>query len=159
MIVISDTTPLSSLIQLDRLFLLKNLFSRILIPVEVAEELFQNLHLKSIIISNESWIEICTVKNISQQSELIKLLDKGESAAISLALERHANIVLIDERKGKQIAERYGLETTGTLGILIKAKQIGLLEKIRPDIFRLKNELNFWISDSLINDILRLVNE
>lgn len=66
---------------------------------------------------------------------------------------------MIDERKGKYIAQQYGLETTGTIGILIKAKQTGLLKEIKPDILKLRNELNFWISENLISDIFQLVDE
>jgi len=140
-------------------FLFKILFKKILIPAEVATELYKNSYLKSVISKNEEWIEICLVKNNFLQSKLMEILDEGESAAISLAIERNANLILIDELKGKQIAQQYKLETTGTLGILIKAKQIGLLKAIKPDVLKLKNELNFWISESLIKDILQLASE
>ena len=73
----------------------------------------------------------------------MEILDKGESAAIALALEKNMNFILIDERKGKHIAQRYGIESTGTLGILIKAKQSGLLKEIKPDLLKLKNDFNF----------------
>ena len=108
---------------------------------------------------NSDWIEISAVANTFVQNKLLDILDKGESAAIALALERNANLILIDERKGRQVAHQFGLATTGTIGILIKAKQTGLLQAIKPEIFKLKNEANFWISQKLIDDILKLVGE
>lgn len=76
MMVVSDTTPLSSLIQLDRLFLLKILFNKILIPKEVAEELYKNSFLKSVVNQNISWIEICSFKDNTIQNKLMAVLDK-----------------------------------------------------------------------------------
>jgi len=125
MIVVSDTTPLSSLILLQKLYLLKKIFTTVLIPEEVTEELYKIPVLKAAILRNSSWINVCPVKDSKKKKELMEILDKGESAAIALALEKNINFILIDERKGKHIAQRYGIESTGTLGILIKAKQSG----------------------------------
>ena len=159
MIVVSDTTPLSSLILPGKLYLLKVFFNTVLIPEEVAEELYKIPALKTALLQNINWINVCPVKNSEKKNELMGILDKGESAAIALAIERNINLILIDERKGKHIAQRFGIESTGTLGILIKAKQSGLLKELKPDLLKLKNEFNFWISENLMSDILNLVKE
>ncbi|MEO8713122.1 MAG: hypothetical protein ABI405_13405, partial [Parafilimonas sp.] len=104
MIVVSDTTPLSSLILLDRLYLLRIIYSKVLLFVEVAEELYKIPHLKSAIIKNNSWINICPLQNLENKKMLRKILDEGESAAIALAIERSINFILIDERKEKNVA-------------------------------------------------------
>jgi predicted nucleic acid-binding protein len=159
MIVVSDTTPLSSLILLGKLYLLKVFFNTVLIPEEVAEELYKIPALKTALLQNIDWINVCLVKNFEKKNELMEILDKGESAAIALAIEKKINLILIDERKGKHIAQKFGIESTGTLGILIKAKQSDLLKEIKPDLLKLKNELNFWISENLMLDVLNLINE
>jgi len=158
MIVVSDTTPLSSLILINRLYLLREIFHLVLIPTEVASELNGISNFKSEIEANNSWINIVDVTNKSKKAELMLVLDEGESAAIALAIEKNANLLLVDERKGKSIAENMGLHTTGTLGILVQAKRNGLLKEIRNDLYNLLQH-NFWISDQLIKEILLLVSE
>jgi predicted nucleic acid-binding protein len=153
MIVVSDTTPLSSLILINRFYLLKEIFQFVLIPTEVAAELNHISYFKSAIEVNNSWINIVDVTNKSKKAELMLVLDEGESAAIALAIEQNANLLLIDERKGKAIAENIGIHTTGTLGILLQAKRNGLIKEIKNDLYKLRQH-NFWISDQLIKEFL-----
>ena len=87
MIVVSDTTPLSSLILLGKLYLLKVFFNTVLIPEEVAEELYKIPALKTALLQNINWINVCPLKNFEKKNELMEILDKGESAAIVLQLK------------------------------------------------------------------------
>lgn len=90
---------------------------------------------------------------------LVKSLDKGESEAIILAYELQADFLLIDERKGRRTAQEMGVKTIGLMGILIKAKNQGLLEKIAPVLEDLTQVAGFWISDKLKEEILILAGE
>ena len=85
-------------------------------------------------------------------------LDLGESEAIVLANSIDADLIIIDERKARRIAKDIGLNVTGTLGILVEAKQRGLVKELKPLLDKLiKNEIR--ISKKLYQDILELVNE
>jgi predicted nucleic acid-binding protein len=86
-------------------------------------------------------------------------LDAGESAALSLAMEIHANAILLDERRGHEIAIALGLPTIGLLGILLRAKASGMLPSVRPVMDALQRDAGFWISESLRKQVLHLAKE
>ncbi len=110
--VISDSTTLIILFDLDRMELLSNLFSQILIP----EVVYREISVKHDIVLPE-FIEVVSVKENETLNLLKQLLDEGESEAIALALERKSKLI-IDEKKGRKIAMRQGLEIIGLLGIV-----------------------------------------
>jgi predicted nucleic acid-binding protein len=86
-------------------------------------------------------------------------LDAGEAAALSLAMEIKADAILLDERRGHEIAIRLGLRTIGILGILLEGKRAGLLATVRPILDSLERDANFWISEALRNRVLQLAGE
>ena len=119
--VISDATTLIILFDLKRIDLLSNLFEKILIPQTVYSELNAK---KEILLPD--FIEVVTVNKSDTLKLLKNLLDDGESEAIALALEKKSRLI-IDEKKGRKIAMRQGLEIIGLLGIVylnIKNKHI-----------------------------------
>ncbi|HIP19145.1 MAG TPA: DUF3368 domain-containing protein [Sulfurovum sp.] len=121
MMVISDATTLIILFDLKRIDLLSNLFEKILIPQTVYSELNAE---KEILLPD--FIEVVTVNKSDTLKLLKNLLDDGESEAIALALEKKSRLI-IDEKKGRKIAMRQGLEIIGLLGIVylnIKNKHI-----------------------------------
>ena len=126
MIVVSDTSPINYLIQIDKLLLLKNLFEEIFIPTTVYDELVsysKNIAPISQGVS-EGWIHIQSpVNELSQKMR--DVLDDGEAKAIALALELNASLVLIDERKGAIVARKLNLKTFGLIGVLVEAKKDG----------------------------------
>ena len=107
-----------------------------------------------------SWLEVASPQN--QQLVLaltgIAELDLGESEAIALAVERDADYLLMDEMSGRRIALEYKLRVTGVVGILIQAKQRGLIVEVRSEIIRLR-ERGFWLNPKFVNAILRRVGE
>ena len=86
------------------------------------------------------------------------LLDEGEAEAIVLALEANANLVPLDDREVRLQAKRLGLKVTGTLGILLRAKKLGLIESLKEELNKLK-ETGFRISKSLEEEVLKAVGE
>jgi predicted nucleic acid-binding protein len=89
---------------------------------------------------------------------LLDELDRGEAETIVLARELNADWVLMDEKKGRRKVTELGLDKIGTLGILLKAKQVGLLPQIRPDVERLRAQ-GFSISQRVVDAVLRQANE
>ncbi len=158
MIVISDTTPLISLLKINRLDLLKKLFNTVYIPNFVLQELISNPEYKSEAdtILNSQFI---ITKNITDTTALhilmrINMLDRGESEAIILANELNAEILLMDEVKGRKIAKKLGINLSGTLGVLMKAFDKNLLNT--SEVLYYLDELqryNRQIGEKLINQV------
>lgn len=162
MIVISDTTPLISLMKIESLDILEKMYKEIIVPKAVYDELIINMDYQSEIdiIQKCTFLQTKIVKENLSVSLLQKQLklDLGESEAIVLANSINADLIIIDERKARRIAKDIGLNVTGTLGILVEAKQRGLVKELKPLLDKLiKNEIR--ISKRLYQDILGLVNE
>ncbi len=124
MIVISDTSCIGYLIIIDKLFLLKDNFSKIIIPQIVHKEILQfskQCDLSEYLHSD--WISVNGITNNKLFTELLKKIDEGESEAIVLSQELHAVLLLIDEQKGTEIARSFGIKTIGLLGVLLLAKE------------------------------------
>ncbi len=161
MIVVSDTSVISNLYLAGYLDLLPRLFSTVVIPQKVQEEL---LALKQFGIDVEPILQanFLTVKVPVNQAfiqTLMQTLDEGEAQAISLAVEIQADLLVIDELKGRVIAIQNGLNITGLLGLLVRAKQNGILPKVQPVMDLLKTKANFFISEKLYAQILQLAGE
>ena len=127
-LVISDTSALIHLAAIGRLTLLKDLYQQITLPSAVWKEAVEEGKGKSGTAEIEmarqlGWIEVASPNNGPLVSLLQRDLDEGESEAIALAIERHADLILLDETDARQVAERYGLSKTGVVGVLIRAKR------------------------------------
>lgn len=125
MIVVSDTTPLISLLKINRLDLLEKLFGKVLIPVAVFDELTvdKRFELEAKQIREKQFIIVRTIKNLESVSILKRAtgLDQGESEAIVLTDELKADLLLMDEAKGRSVSTQIGLKVMGTIGILMAA--------------------------------------
>jgi predicted nucleic acid-binding protein len=128
---------------------LKRLFREILIPSSVLNEFGETI--PDFIEVYQEPIDI----NILQPSQTS--LDKGESEVIALAIEKNAEGVVIDEKKGRKVAKRMGLKVIGTLGLLALANTKGIVEDIEKIIKEVKDQ-GFFISDKHLRDIRQKCN-
>ena len=148
-IIIADSSCLIALSNIGELQILQQVYQQITITPEIENE-FGEAILDWIIIE-----EVTDKKKI----EILELeLDKGESSAIALAIEKENSLLVIDEKKGRNVAKKMGIKITGILGVIIKAKEIGLIKKITPLIEKLE-KVDFRISKTLKEKILRRVGE
>ncbi len=148
-LVISDASALIALLGIDQIDLLRKLYERILTTDVVRDEVHTLL---------PEWIEI-SVDYDAQQYRLLRLeLDAGEASAIALALRRPQSGVILDERKGRMVAKRMDLRVLGTLGIIVNAKEAGLITSAKELIDRLEVH-GFWLSHELRQRVLRRLGE
>lgn len=154
MIVVADTSPLNYLIQIDYDVLLPEIYGHVVVPSGVMLELGHpgapdavRLWLTCVPV----WIDVSST-NYSPDAELA-FLGLGEREAIQLAEEQHADLLLMDERRGRLEAKRRGLRTTGTLGVLLSAGELGLIDAATA-YRRLLSETTFRTSAALESQFL-----
>jgi len=147
--VIADTSCLIALSKLEAIELLKELYEEVYITKEIALEFGESL---------PEWVRIENVKNKKYQQLLDLYLDLGEASAIALALEKVNVLLILDDLKGRKEAEKLGFRITGTLGVLFKAKKLGLITELKSYIEKLK-VVGFRLSPKIEEDILRKSNE
>jgi predicted nucleic acid-binding protein len=153
-LIVADTSPLVYLVLIDHIDILPQLFETVLLPDAVQKELrnpFAPASVQAWADLLPSWVEVRQVVNASDDAEL-RPLGAGERAAIILALSIHADLVLIDERKGTQVALDRGLEVTGTLGILQRAARRGLISL--PEAFDRLKQTNFRYPQHIMDKLL-----
>lgn len=149
MIVVADTSPLNYLIIIQHIDILPKLYQRVFVPPEVLEELRSPdapPPVQSWLQNIPDWLEIRAPRTVP--SEDLRLLDPGERQAIQLAQEQNADLLLIDERRGSAEARRLGLTTTGTIGVLLAAGELGLIDS-KEACRRLLNETTFRVTSEL----------
>ena len=161
MIVVSDTSPLMNLAVVAHLQLLHHLYDTVIIPEAVWYELssLSSQHPEVIDMQTLSWLDRQTVTVRAVVNALLVELDLGEAEAIALAVEKQADLVLIDERRGRQVAARMGLTAIGLLGILLEAKRKGYVSAVQPIVDDLIAKAGFWVSRQLYARILQAAAE
>jgi len=158
MIVISDTSPITNLIRINRIDLLKALYGTVIIPAEVKYEI-EFLPENKLAFTQLDWIVVREFSDRKLFGELVKTLDRGESAAIVLALETKADAILIDETDGRFEARNRGLQVIGLIGVLLKAKDMGYIPSVKTELDRLVSDARFWIDSKLYQRALLAANE
>ena len=155
MIVVCDSTILIGLAKIGKLDLLRDIFSKVYIPEEVFKEVSERGKDKpgAKLIKETVWIEKKFVNDRTQVNFLTASLDKGEAEVLALAKELNANLILIDEQKARKSAVIAGFDVVGLVGLLIVAKNQGLIKEIKPYIEDLKMK-KFRISDKLVIEAL-----
>lgn len=163
-LVISDSSTLIHLSRIGKIDLLRTFFGEIVIPPavwrEVVEQGEDRSGAEAVKQAREAgWVTLISPTNVSLIQLLKRDLDDGEAEVIALAIEKHAELVLLDEAEGRQIAGTYNLAKTGVVGILLRAKKEGHINALREELDKLRHDGNFWIDEKLYNQVLSLVNE
>ena len=161
MIVISDTSPILNLARIGRLQLLPQLYGSVLIPSAVFEELTASKRdlLPAVDVSSEPWLIVASANDQARVRELREHLDPGEAEAIVLAIEKRADLLLVDERRGRRTAVAAGLTVTGLLGVVARAKRAGLIDRGKPVVDDLIEIARFWIGPELYTEVLTELGE
>lgn len=134
------------------------MYGEISIPQEVFNEIEAGKNKEFYIdLSTIGWIKIQNIQNEKSLSFFLDL-DKGEAESIVLATEKEADLVIIDESLGRFHAKNANLKVTGTMGVLIKAKQLGLITELKPLLSELRTK-SVLLRDSFIEEVLKLANE
>ncbi len=127
--VVSNTTPLISLVGVGLLELLPQLYASVLIPEIVRQEYQAGAKPADPDLATLSWVVIMPVV---AEPALLKILDAGEAAAITLATATNARAILLDEADGRTMALRRRLPVVGTIAAILRAKQAGLIPFVKP---------------------------
>jgi predicted nucleic acid-binding protein len=161
LIVVSDTSPILNLARISRLQLLPLLYHQVLIPSAVFEELTASKRdlPPAINFASEPWLIVASANDQQRVQELRKVLDPGEAEAIVLAIERRADLLLVDERRARRTAAAAGITVTGLLGVVARAKRAGLIDRAKPVLDELIETARFWIGPELYKEVLSEMGE
>ena len=132
-ITVVNTSPLFYLHRLGLLELLKKLYGHITVPEAVKKELKEGQAQGEDVppLENYTWVEIRSV-SMPMYLQLIADLGPGESEVLALATNHPSALVILDDKLARRIAEMQGFRLTGTAGVLLRAKQKGLVPALKP---------------------------
>lgn len=137
--VVVDNTPLVALWRLHRLDLVASLFGDVVVPPAVYEEFLAiDRKERTHAIEERSWISVNSPEN-PRRALAFAGLDRGEAEVLALAEERRARLIVADDKQARRYARRLGFPLTGTLGVLILAKEQGLIPSVTAEISRLQD--------------------
>jgi len=144
-VVIADTSCLIALSKIGLPEILHSLYTDVRITRKIADELGKDV---------PEWITITNPKENNLQLVLERFLYPGEASAIALGFEFDNVLLVLDDLKGRKEAARIGFRVTGTLGILLKAKTIGIISAVKPFVEKLK-VVGFRISEKVETEFLK----
>jgi len=169
MIIVSDTSPILSLTLIGQLELLREIYGSIVIPEAVRQELMVTNHSGTREVAQADWIITRPTRAAPRSGAsvdpdvVVKLLlrevDRGEAEAIGLAVQLTADVLLIDERKARKLAQYLELNVVGLLDVLHEAKQRQLIPMIKPVLDDLLTHARFRLSRKLYQRILHTAGE
>lgn len=156
---IADTSPIQYLYQTNLLDLLPSIYGAIVIPPAVDRELAAGRD-QDVALPNPndlSWMTVCRPQNTAILPDVTEL-GLGERQALALGMEMSDSLVILDDGLARRYARQLGIRFTGTLGVLIKAKQTGNLTAVTPVLDQL-NDLRFRLDTSTRSTVLKMVGE
>jgi predicted nucleic acid-binding protein len=153
MIVVSDTSPITALLTVGAENLLTQLFAEVVIPTAVHDELLRNHSALS------GWLRVEVPHDLAKVREFSGTVDMGEAEAITLAIELRADRLLIDERKGRQLAAQQGVPVIGLLGVVLLARRRELIPSARALLDQIEREAGMYLARNLKETALKTVGE
>ncbi len=161
MLIISDSSPLICFIKINRLDILQKLFSEVIVPPIVYEEVqrIKPLGFEVDEFLQAQWITVQKPTNETLVSDLSLKVDDAEAEAIALAKEIAPDFLLIDERKGTSLARNMGIKTIGVVGIVIRAKDKKIISEGKVLLDELRTKPKFWISEDVYRLALGMLGE
>ena len=155
-LIVVNTSPLLALDACNQIEVLRSLYARVVVPDEVDQELSAGktrpLLPGGLTDAHRAWIEVLPISGPPDAS-LAAVLDPGEAAVITLALELGASQVLLDERAGWREATRQGLTVVGSVGVILLAKRKGLITEVKPHLHEMRNK-GIYLSKRVIDDAI-----
>lgn len=147
--IISDASCFILFQKINALDLLAGAYGRVLTTPTVAAEVRFDL---------PDWVDIVTPHDRDTEKYLAEKVDAGEASAIALALETDDSSIILDDLKARRLAKSLGLDVTGSVGVILNAKSIGLIPSIRPLILAIR-ETSFWLSSQIEIEAFQLAGE
>lgn len=157
-LIVADTGPLIALAKINQLDLLRHFYEKICIPETVFSEATQRqqwqdaMHIHQFV---EQYVEVVPDKTSKQVKALFLRLDAGEAQALALADELSCP-VLLDERRGRTVAKQMEISIVGTVGLLVKAKQEGIVPELEVLLTAMTSH-GYRLSPKLIQQALEMV--
>ena len=158
--IVCNAGPLIALAGIGQVGLLGELFGEVLVPVEVQAEVEAGGSggVGASLFQEQTWLRVTHLEQ-TVDPLLVSLLDQGEAATISLALQTKAALVLMDEVKGRRVArDVFGLAVVGTGRLLVEAKRARLIAEVRPLLTKMRSN-GYWMADKIIAEVLRQAGE
>ena len=153
--VVVNSTPIIALAEIGQLEILKQVYEEVTIPIAVRDEVtVKDTHL----LDACDWIKVVPITNITAKEMFTSALHDGEVEVMLLAKEIDADLAIIDDGLARKHAKYLGLNITGTLGILLRAKDSGIINELRPILNDLVST-GFYISDDVRDEVLRIAGE
>lgn len=147
--IISDTSCFIILTNIGELDLLQKVYGQIVTTIEVAAEYGERL---------PDWVVIESVNDKHSQKILETQVDKGEASALALAIETSDSTIIVNDYRARKVAEKLGINYTGTIGVIIKAKLKGIILSIKPLLAKIR-QTEFRITDEIERQALKEADE
>lgn len=162
--VVCDSSTLIHLAALGHLPLLRDFYGSLTVPAAVWQEVVEQGAgrpgvTEIVAARQDGWIAVASPANQPFLLSLQQALDDGEAEVIALAVEHNASLVLLDESEARRIAGVFGLEKTGAIGVLLRAKLEGKIPALKPELDKLRVVSGFWIDDRLYQRALDAAGE
>lgn len=151
-LTVSDASPFIVFHQIQRLELVRAVLGYVVIPPAVASEISPSLG------TPPSWVHVVQPAQVHNSPSWSSSLDPGEIEAISLAIEISAHRLVVDDLPARIVAERLGLQVIGSLGILLEAYRLRLVDDIQPDLEAMI-AVGFHVGRSLHEQVLTLARQ
>jgi predicted nucleic acid-binding protein len=159
--VVSNSSPIIHLNKMGYIHLLEDIYQKVHITDCVYEECtggsFESEEILKEIedIKKASFLEVNSIKNKHLFLAFKEFVDEGEASAIVLAIEKEAELLLLDDRDARNLADVYNLEYTGTIGVLLKSRELGFIDRSVPDILDHLKSTGFYLNEKVEQHILK----